>query len=129
MAGLELELVQRGPTKAIVVRYAGANEPSKSDTKSSDNIRDADTGGLIFGTEIDGDRVVRSTVKFTLVGVGLSLIDGAMGEILYASLMGVKGVYVLGCEEESYEVHTYICIYIYIYIICVCIYVYIHTCV
>ncbi len=115
-AGLELEIVQRGPTKAIVVRYASANEPSKSNARS-ENIRDADTGGLNFGAEIDGDRVVRSTVKFTLVGLGLSLIDTGMEEILYASLTGVKGVYVLGCEEESYEVWICVCVYV---CLCVC---------
>ena len=65
--------------------------------------------GLTMAPDIDkmfapGIALVRRTVKLSIAGVGVSLLDGGLSEVLYFSATGVKAQYLLGSTEASWEV-------------------------
>lgn len=47
--------------------------------------------------------LVRRSLTLNLAGVGLSVLDGAVSEVLYLSATGLKASYMLGTTEASWE--------------------------
>lgn len=84
----------RGPTR--ILRVGPAREEEDED-------KDAEDIGLA-GRVPRGSALVRASVSVHLGGVGVSLLDGGLEELLYLSFTQVKAQYTLGFDDASWEV-------------------------
>jgi len=102
--GIGILVERRGPTRVVVVRPLGGGGGGVGTGKGDKGKGRGRSRGWLTASGSGVGEIVRRTLKVSIGGIGIAVLDGGLKEVLYGAACGVKAVYVLGVEDESYEV-------------------------